>query len=516
MNTAERVEQIFNQKLKGDLAASDKIMLYILAAHLPFIYFIVPSGYETHWQGAVPATLAVLACVVAYVGAKGTLICRGLIAASMMLMSMVLIMQQMGRLEMHFHIFSALAFLIIWRDWKVLVIAAGVIAVHHAASVPLQLSQSSFAGVPYMVFGQTCDWPTFFVHATFVIIETGILIFFCLRLNSQFSLSNHIGATLQIAANEKDLTVNLNSIKASTVEDEEFLSSLEMFYQLIRRTIAEFQGAANSLKTIAETSSEICEDNNSQLGNQSDYISTVASSVHEMASTIGEIAETTSNAAEASDNAKSLSSESNLKVTDTVNQMGELVEQLRGAKMVVDNLAQDTNEIVSILNVIRSIADQTNLLALNAAIEAARAGEQGRGFAVVADEVRTLAQRSQEATNEIDGVIDKLQSAADEAVEMMDKGQAKSEVTINTAEEAKSLLDKAYAATSRISDLSFQIATAVEEQKSVSDGITKDMESISVSNAHVREKSTESADLSHKTSELGKNIYEFAYRLKIE
>ncbi|MEP2790985.1 MAG: hypothetical protein ABJI36_12875, partial [Kangiellaceae bacterium] len=212
MNVAERVEQIFNQKLASDHAASDKIMLYILAAHLPFIYFIVPMGYETHMQGAIPATLAVIASAVAYFGARGTFISRAVIATSMMLMSMILIMQQLGRLEMHFHIFSVLAFLIIWRDWKILILAAGVIAIHHAMSVPLQLSKTSIGDVPYVVYGQTCDWPTFFVHAIFVIIETGILVFFCLRLNTQFGLSNHISATLQIAANEKDLTVDLKSI----------------------------------------------------------------------------------------------------------------------------------------------------------------------------------------------------------------------------------------------------------------------------------------------------------------
>jgi methyl-accepting chemotaxis protein len=516
MNVAERVEQIFNQKLASDHAASDKIMLYILAAHLPFIYFIVPMGYETHMQGAIPATLAVIASAVAYFGARGTFISRAVIATSMMLMSMILIMQQLGRLEMHFHIFSVLAFLIIWRDWKVLILAAGVIAIHHAISVPLQLSKASIGDVPYMVYGQTCDWPTFFVHAIFVIIETGILVFFCLRLNTQFGLSNHISATLQIAANEKDLTVDLKSIPISTAEDKEFLNSLENFYQLMKSTISEFQNAADSLKNIAETSDDINAGNLMQLGKQSDYISTVASSVHEMASTIGEIAETTANAAAASDNAKALSSESNDKVTDTVSQMGELVEQLRGAKRVVDNLAQDTNEIVSILDVIRGIADQTNLLALNAAIEAARAGEQGRGFAVVADEVRTLAQRSQDATNEINGVIEKLQAAAGEAVEMMDKGQSKSEHTIKAAEEAKGFLVEANHATTKISDLSFQIATAVEEQKAVSDGITKDMESISVSNTHVREKSSESSELAKRTSELGASIYNFAYQLKIE
>jgi len=511
----EKVSNISKKNTYTDQQSSDKIMLLILTAHLPFIYFIVPYGFETHLQGAIPATLAVIASTMAYFSAKGTFASRSVIAVSFMMMSMVMIMQQMGRLELHFHIFSALAFLIIWRDWKVLVVAAAAIAVHHAASVPLQLSGSTFAGISYVVYGQTCDWPTFFIHAIFVIVETAILIFFSVRLKKQFEISNQISANLQVAAEQKDLTLDLSGIKSSNDGDNMFLSTLDSFYQFVRKTIGEFQLASADLTKIADNSSNINLDNQDQLGKQSEHISSVATSVHEMANTISAISDTTKNATRASNDAKSLSIKASEKVTDTVSQMGELVTQLRSAKKVVDNLAQDTTEIVGILDVIRSIADQTNLLALNAAIEAARAGDQGRGFAVVADEVRTLAQRSQDATSEINTVIDKLQSAADRAVEMMDLGQKKSENTIQTAEDTKTLLLSAADATNNISDLSLVVASAIEEQKTVSDGITKEMESIHHSNKYVREKSDRAVELSQETSNLGHNIHKSAYSIKV-
>lgn len=505
-HTTLQVSDYLEQKVRDDAIWSDKFMLAILAAHLPFIYFLVPMGFNTHWQGAIPATLTVLASAAAYMANKGSLLSRCVIGVSFMVMSMIMIMQQMGRLEMHFHIFSVLAFLIIWRDWRVLIAAAGAIAVHHLVSVPLQLSGASFGGISYIAYAVDCDWPTFLTHAFFVIIETAILVFFSLRLQSQFYLASQVVANVQVAANERDLTVDIGAIETKSEEDAQFVRTLDRFYSMIRETIETFQGASNTLTEISTRSSGIAVQNQNNLSDQNHRISSVVTAVHEMSCTISEIAQTTSGAAEASKTAKSLSEESNSKVTETVDQMVELIEQLGSIRSVVDKLAGDTMEIGSTMDVIRSIAEQTNLLALNAAIEAARAGEQGRGFAVVADEVRSLAQRSRDATTEIDNVIQNLQGAAAQVVEMMDAGQRKSEMTIEVAEETKALLASATDATTQISDMSYQIATAIEEQSTVSENISEDMESISMLNTTVQEQADESTELAGNVSEMANSL----------
>jgi len=116
-------------------------------------------------------------------------------------------------------------------------------------------------------------------------------------------------------------------------------------------------------------------------------------------------------------------------INQTILSLETLSHELEEGLKVVVQLAEQSQNIGSVLDVISGISEQTNLLALNAAIEAARAGEQGRGFAVVADEVRGLASRTQASTEEIQAMITKLQSGAKEAEKRITDSHQQSQKT---------------------------------------------------------------------------------------
>ena len=160
----------------------------------------------------------------------------------------------------------------------------------------------------------------------------------------------------------------------------------------------------------------------------------------------------------------------------------------------INSLSQDSEKIGEILAVIRAISDQTNLLALNAAIEAARAGENGRGFAVVADEVRVLSMRTHDSTKEIDSMIIQLQNATSRAVATMQKGGEIANQSVNDAQAASVILAKIASSIDEINDMSAQIATAAEEQASVTLEINNNTETIK-----------EVGDTMSRSSELARN-----------
>ena len=165
-------------------------------------------------------------------------------------------------------------------------------------------------------------------------------------------------------------------------------------------------------------------------------------------------------------------------VTQTKQAIGILAEEVEKATQVIHELETESDNIGSILDVIRDIADQTNLLALNAAIEAARAGEQGRGFAVVADEVRSLASRTQDSTQQIKAMIERLQSGANNAVTVMETGRTQAQLSVQQAMQAEDSLAVITKAVGTINEMNMQIASAAEEQSSVSAEINRNIHNI--------------------------------------
>ena len=204
----------------------------------------------------------------------------------------------------------------------------------------------------------------------------------------------------------------------------------------------------------------------------------VATAMQEMSATAAEVARYAADAAGAANAADESAREGRQTMTEAIDSMQQLLQQVQHTTDVIGRLEGDSHRIGTVLEVIQSIAEQTNLLALNAAIEAARAGEAGRDFAVVADEVRTLAKRTSESTSEIQNIISSVQNGAQEAVKAIDAGRTSSDASMQQVTLAGDSLQRIAQAVESIRDMNRQIATAAEEQTSVSEDISRNITEI--------------------------------------
>ncbi|WP_396623239.1 methyl-accepting chemotaxis protein [Marinobacter sp. W-8] len=274
-------------------------------------------------------------------------------------------------------------------------------------------------------------------------------------------------AMSDIASGDADLTQRLDG--SATDEFGKLAASFNTFVANIQQVVREVKEGSDELEENVKSLRQTSSDSRSSVENQQHEIDMIATAINEMSAAAGEIAQNAQQTAEAAENADQESRGSLETVTSSRDAVQKLVGEINAAAEVIDTLGKDVSSITTVLEVIQGIAEQTNLLALNAAIEAARAGDAGRGFAVVADEVRNLAQRTQSSTEEINNMIERLQKGANDAVDVMKASTAVSNVSMEKAQDAMESLNRIVEAITAISQMTSQIATASEEQTSVTE-----------------------------------------------
>ncbi|WMC10547.1 methyl-accepting chemotaxis protein [Oceanimonas pelagia] len=197
----------------------------------------------------------------------------------------------------------------------------------------------------------------------------------------------------------------------------------------------------------------------------------VVSATTEMAATVAEIARHASDTFGAANDSILRAEEGDHDVDDTIAAIEEVALALNEGERRVQEVAQHTRDVEHCLTTIKQISERTNLLALNAAIEAARAGESGRGFAVVADEVRALAMQTQHTAAEIDDMLVRLREGVESAVAAMSTGREKAGYSVEEARKAGVELTTIVGEIRKVNAMSEQVATATEEQRTVTDDI---------------------------------------------
>ncbi|MCG9584364.1 methyl-accepting chemotaxis protein [Vibrio tubiashii] len=280
----------------------------------------------------------------------------------------------------------------------------------------------------------------------------------------------------QLSKGEGDLTQRVEIKRRDEIG--EVAEHVNQFLSQMQAMISGIINHSEKLANQAVQANELSQQASHQVEAQQNDVNQIATAIHEMSATAAEVASHAELTAAASQTSSTACQDGQQVIQKNRQAIVDLADQVMAAAGVISELESNTQSINQILSTIQEIAEQTNLLALNAAIEAARAGEQGRGFAVVADEVRVLSQRTHGSTEEIRNMIETLQNNTQLAVNSMQSSTSLADTSVDYAQQAADSLGHITDAITEINDMALQIASAAEEQRAVSEDISRNTQGI--------------------------------------
>ncbi|MHA6287747.1 methyl-accepting chemotaxis protein [Maricaulis sp. CAU 1757] len=346
------------------------------------------------------------------------------------------------QIDMHMMFFGALAMTAILLDWRVIVAASAVTAIHHLSLNFL---------LPWAVFPDGANFARVLFHAVVVIGQSSALVWMTFQA-AKALVAAESGSIKAMEAQEAAAASQLaqSNTLASAEESRQSIAQLAVEFESALRLVSSgISGAAQQVDQLASQLNEDAEATRSgaetaagRAQQTNGDVQSVAAAAQQLSASISEVARILENSDDVSTRA---------------------AQEAQGAGRSIDELETAAREIEDIMRLVADVAEQTNLLALNATIEAARAGEAGKGFAVVASEVKALAEQTTRASSDIASKIESMRGASGGAASALGRiTEIISELRQST-ESVQGAFSQQNAATREIAELAEKAAGATSD-----------------------------------------------------
>ena len=423
----------------------NRAFILLALAHIP-IFLAVAWFFKTEFSIALFGPLLIaLGPGLSYLIKPSSRLTSSLNGFAMMALSGVMIHLGKGMIEMHFHIFAFMAFLIFTGRLLPVLTALVTVAVHHIGF---------FFLLPASIFNYEASFGIVLLHAAFAIVTAigcGII---SLRFGAFIDVQETVSSNLSaIVGSHKTSSAELTSISnqitdSSTTQTssiQESVSTLEEISRMVEMTNKSIQQTEQNSRESFETA---------EIGKRA--VNSVTNSIQEISQMIQ-------------------------RMTKELNHNTDQIQE-------VNDLINGISEKTSIIN---DIVFQTKLLSFNASVEAARAGEHGKGFAIVAEEVGNLANLSGRASEEINTLIENSKQQVHKIVENTKSNiqtltkQSEEVVSsgLNKAHDSISIIDTVVENIEKNNKLMGDISTSSNEQSLGVQEITEALRAIDRTNS---------------------------------
>ena len=282
--------------------------------------------------------------------------------------------------------------------------------------------------------------------------------------------------------------------------------------ELVKRVKAATSHLGESAEEVREISVALS-DNSRQ---QAQRIVATNNQVREITSSIRSVAKKSQISAEVAEKARQAAANGLHAVSDTVDGMQRIRNQVQETSKRIKRLGESSQEIGEIVQLIAEIADRTSILALNASIQAAMAGDAGQGFAVVAEEVERLAERSNDATKQIATLIKAIQTETSEAITDMEESTREVVEGSQLATQAGSTLYEIDNVSTQLAELISDVSKATDGQTGAAAQIAETMSEISDNTGLAAERSQAAAQRVEALTDLATELRDSVSRFQVE